>query len=75
MLRESDCYKRHCKHYLGISQPDGTELTERHYCRAFPDGIPADISYKGVKHLTPYPGQKNTIVYEKGKFEWEDDAE
>lgn len=73
MLRESDCAIRHCKHYLGIVQPDGTEMTEKHYCRAFPDGIPSEISYGGIKHVTKHPKQENDIVYEKGPFEWEEE--
>ncbi len=72
MLMECNCYKRHCKHYLGIIQPDGTEMTERNYCDAFPDGIPDGIAYGDNEHNKVEYFQKNTIIFEKGKFEWED---
>jgi hypothetical protein len=71
MLLESKCYERHCKHYLGISQPDGTEMTERHYCTAFPDRIPDEIAYGDNEHLKSEKDQGNDIVFEKGPFEWE----
>jgi len=61
--------------YLGIIQPDGKkELTERNYCRAFPDGIPDGIAYGDNKHDEIHYFQLgiNTILFEKGKFEWED---
>ena len=35
MLAEPKCWKRKCKHYLGIIQPDGTEMTEINNCKAF----------------------------------------
>jgi len=64
MLLEPNCYKRKCIHFTGVSQPDGTELTERVVCKAFPEGIPDPIAYGLVKHVRPYPGQKNDIVFE-----------
>lgn len=72
MLLESDCYKRHCKHYKGILQPNGTEIDEVNYCSAFPEGIPNEIAYGNNAHLKPTEDQKNDIVYEKGEFEWND---
>lgn len=66
------CFLRHCKHFQGIVQPDGTEATEVPACTAFPKGIPDEIAYGGNKHLEPLPDQGNEIVFEKGKFEWED---
>ncbi len=71
MLATSNCYIRRCKNYSGISQPDGSELSERHYCKAFLDGIPYDIAYDDNKHLVPTKDQTNEISYEKGQFEWE----
>ena len=65
MLAEPNCHKRRCKHYLGVIQPDGTEMTETNYCEAFPDGIPAEIAYGNNKHLRPHPDQDNEIVFEK----------
>lgn len=72
MLATPKCYERHCKYYLGVIQPDGTELTETNYCKAFPDGIPYEIAYGSNKHTEVIDGQENEIVFEKGKFEWED---
>jgi hypothetical protein len=66
MLRTSTCFKRWCLHYVGIAQPDGTEASEVAVCDAFPQGIPDDIAYGDNKHMTPYKGQENDIVYEKG---------
>ena len=63
MLAEPKCYKRKCKHYLGVIQPDGTELTETNSCLAFPKGIPIEISYGNNKHTGPLSGQINSIVF------------
>lgn len=71
MLMTSACYTRHCKHYSGINQPDGTEMSEVHYCAAFPDGIPYEITVGENNHLKPVKDQGNEIIYEKGPFEWE----
>ena len=72
MLAEPKCYTRHCKHFLGVTSLDGTELTERPYCKAFKLGIPSEIAYGDNLHLTPLENQGNSIVYEKGLFEWEE---
>lgn len=64
MLKIPECFKRKCKHYHGVYQPDGTEETEVNYCSAFPKGIPDDIAYGGSLHLVKYPGQKNDIIFE-----------
>ena len=66
MIIEPKCYSRHCKHLMGVSQPDGTEMTERNICAAFPvDGIPLVI-VEGINlHLKPYTGDHG-IQYEKG---------
>jgi len=65
MLAEPNCYKRKCKHYIGVIQPDGTELTETNSCKAFPKGIPDEIAYGNNLHLKPLLDQSNDIVYEK----------
>jgi len=65
MLEEPKCWKRKCKHYLGVIQPDGTEETEMNNCNAFPDGIPYEISYGDNKHLEVFLDQENDIIYEK----------
>lgn len=63
MLAEPECYKRKCKHFLGVGG-DEEEENEFVYCEAFPDGIPDEIAYGKNKHLTPLPGQLNEIVFE-----------
>ena len=68
MLAEPKCYSRSCKHFLGVSQPDGTEMTERVICEAFPNGIPEEIAYGDNKHDEPMPNQSNDIVFEKGEM-------
>jgi len=50
-----------CKHYN--RQKKAKERT----CKAFEDGIPIEIWSGKNKHVTPYKGQKNKIVFE----EWE----
>lgn len=65
MLKEPNCFKRKCKHYLGVSQPDGTEMTETNVCAAFPNGIPPEIAYGSDKHTKPHSKQANDIVFEK----------
>ena len=64
MLKSPNCYKRKCKHFRGVIQPDGTEITEKVACDAFPEGIPDSIAYGDKKHLKPIKGQKNNIVFE-----------
>ena len=64
MLRRPNCHKRKCRYFLGVSQPDGTEDTERATCSAFPDGIPDEIAYGDNEHLEPIDGD-NDIQYEK----------
>jgi len=64
MLAEPTCYARQCKHFLGVKN-DGDETTERNYCKAFPDGIPDEIAYGRNPHTKKFPGQKNSILYEK----------
>ena len=56
MLLEPKCYTRGCKHFIGVDQPDGTELTEVNVCTAFPNGISDDIAYGDNLHILPAPG-------------------
>jgi len=65
MIQEPNCYKRKCKHFLGVKS-DGLEKNERVYCVAFPDGIPDEIAYGDNKHLKPYKGDHG-IIYKKEK--------
>jgi hypothetical protein len=49
-----------------VKQDGDDEETERPVCKAFPDGIPEEISYGDNLHLEPYPGD-NGIQYEEGE--------
>lgn len=62
------CWKKACRHYRGVAQPDGTEATERHVCAAFPGGIPGEIVLGKDMHAGPYPGDHG-IHYEPGTAE------
>jgi len=65
MLQEPNCFKRKCKHFIGVDQPDSTEMTERVICRAYPNGIPNEIAYGEYLHLKVREDQDNKIVYDK----------
>ena len=65
MLAVPQCYKRKCKHYLGVIQPDNTEQTEVVYCKAFLKGIPDKIAYGDNLHSKPLKNQDNDIIFEK----------
>jgi len=67
MITPPKCFDRGCVHYLGIWQPDGTELTERPVCLAFPEEIPDEIAYGPDKHTSVAPDQKGTLVFKKGR--------
>jgi len=64
MIIEPRCSERKCAHYVGIDQNDGTELSEKPVCIAFPEGIPREIAYGDNPHAAPVDGQGNNIVYE-----------
>ena len=64
MIYPPNCLKRKCIHFLGVIQPDGTELSETVNCRAFLQGIPGIIAYGKNEHTKPLPDQENDIVYE-----------
>ena len=49
-------------------------MTERNYCEAFSDKIPDSISYGDDEHEKPVEDQENYIVFEKGKFVWEQEG-
>ena len=65
MLAEPNCFKRNCKHFEGVKWFGEEESSERNFCKAFPDGIPSEISYGNNEHLKVYPEQDNDIVYER----------
>lgn len=64
MIIEPTCNKRRCKYFAGVSQPDGTEATERVVCAAFPNGIPDEIAYGDNPHTHPVEGD-NGIQFEE----------
>lgn len=66
MITEPQCSKRKCKHFQGIIQPDGTEMSERPACEAYPNGIPDMIAFGEDLHLTIRSDQDNEITYERG---------
>jgi hypothetical protein len=63
MIDESRCQQRKCKHYWRIHQDNGFEITERHICAAYPNGIPDQIAFGNVLHIKPFPGDQG-IQYE-----------
>jgi len=65
MLAEPTCWTRECKHYIGVIQPDGTELAETNNCKAFPKHISAEIAYGNNLHSKPLKDQNNDMVFEK----------
>ena len=56
MVRFSQCVD--CKHYLGKKE------NSKHYCKAFPEGIPSDVFWSKITHDKPIEGDHN-ILYEK----------
>ena len=63
MLDEPQCSIRKCIHFVGVKD-DGSELSERVVCEAFPDGIPAKIAYGTNRHLSSFEGD-NGIQFEQ----------
>lgn len=46
-----------CRHFQGVTQPDGTEMSERLSCDAF-DRIPSEVADNTVDHRQPVDGDK-----------------
>jgi hypothetical protein len=63
-LIEPNCFKRRCKHFLGVYSPSGEEVGEVPNCEAFPKGIPNEIAYGIDDHLVRHEQQDNDIVFE-----------
>jgi hypothetical protein len=61
MLQEPTCYTRECKHFMGIARDK--EPDQHFICKAFPDGIPAKITFGDNLHHKPLKDQGNDIVY------------
>ena len=56
-FKKPHCWERECSHFVGIKQRDkGDPLSLFAVCRAFPSGIPEEISYGSNLHVQPYPG-------------------
>lgn len=66
MLQDPKCFTRGCKHFEGVRSEDGTERTEYVYCKAFPKGIPYEISYGENLHSEVQPNQEGDYVFEEG---------
>ena len=64
MLSEPNCSERRCIHFIGITQKDGTEMTEVAVCFAFPEGIPDEIAYGDNLHDKVIEGQTGEFVFE-----------
>ena len=65
MLPVPACFLRNCKHYIGVDQPDGTEMTERNVCSAYPNGIPNSITRGDDDHREIRQDQDTDIVFER----------
>jgi len=63
MLLEPKCWTRHCTHFTGVIQPDGSEESEVNACEAFPNGIPDEIAYGDDLHLDVKPNQVGEFVF------------
>lgn len=61
MLPQSRCETRGCKFYKGIRIMDASG--ETHYCVAFHEGIPDEISYGSDDHLAAIPGQTRRAYF------------
>lgn len=68
-ILEPRCFIRECKNFIGVEwgDPAKGEAEEHLVCKAFPDGIPSEISYGKNKHKRPLKGQTNEVVYERAK--------
>lgn len=63
MLETPKCYIRHCKHFTGIV---GEEEDDQFIaCKAFPDGIPIEITMGNNDHSKVIKGQTGNFVFEK----------
>ena len=66
MIKEPNCYKRKCRHFIGAKYVDEKVSTAAMpICKAFPDdGIPFEIAYGDNKHTKLHPDQTNNILFE-----------
>lgn len=64
MIIVPKCALRGCIHLMGVRN-DGDETTERPYCRAFPNGIPEEISYGSNLHNEPVKGDNGILFKAK----------
>lgn len=63
MIQAPICYHRKCIHFLGVKN-DGDEMTERVYCKVYPDRIPDGIAY-GKDSCSDYKKKKTIKTYDK----------
>jgi len=73
MLAEPKCFTRKCKHLRGVISDGEGEMGERPTCKAFPDGIPAEIAYGDNLHTEPFEGD-NGITFEEGEREYDEET-
>lgn len=52
-----------CRHFRGVEQPDGTEMSETVVCEAYPRGIPIRIAYGTERHAEVQEDQVGQLVY------------
>ncbi len=64
MKEEPNCHKRMCMWYEGFVKDDDQRLP---VCAAYPEGIPVEIAYGNVQHMTVRDDQDNEITYEKAE--------
>jgi hypothetical protein len=64
MLPACSCFNRLCKYYEGVEESNNLERSPKHICRAFPNGIPDEITAGRDEHSRPLARQLNNIVYE-----------
>ena len=65
MILPGKCWERKCKYFIGVHQPDGTEMTERIICQAYFDGIPDEIMVGKDFHLKVRDDQENELTFEE----------
>lgn len=65
MLAIPQCFKRNCKHYIGVEGEREDMSDHKVVCKAFPKGIPRVIAYGTNLHKRPYPGDHGIQFEEK----------
>jgi len=66
MKTKPNCFKRKCKHYLGVVLPDSDGSPIRYFCKAYPNKIPDEIAFGNDLHLTKRKDQEGEFIFIKG---------